>query len=152
MPVNRANPHRSTFGMDANIAALLVYLAAGILSFIPIIRYVAFAAPVVVFFVEKESKFVKFHAMQASVFSVAWWALSVIFDIVGSIIAVSLLYNPLGSLGVLGILGIISLLISIAFGVAEIICLIKAYNYEVFKFPVVGNIAEKLCVRFDKTA
>src|SRR3954462_10811716 len=73
-----AGATKSSTGLDANIAALLAYLF-GLLS--GIIFYV----------IEKDSKFVKFHAMQSILFNavVAVWffGFSIILPILGLVFA-----------------------------------------------------------------
>ena len=53
-----ATPEKSSTGMDANLAALLSYL-------------LGFITGIVFFILEKDSKYVKFHAMQSILVSVA---------------------------------------------------------------------------------
>lgn len=144
----KVNPHKSSLGMDANVMALLCYLAAFVLSWIPIVQYVAWAAPLVIFFIEKESPFVKFHAMQAFVLEAVVWIFQVVL---GIIIAISWraaiygdVYSALStSFGIAGVLGVLLTIISIIITVFAIIALVKAYGYFEYKIPVVGNLAEK---------
>ncbi len=49
----KVNPHRSSLGMDANVMALLCYIGAFVLSWIPVIQWVAPAAPLVIFFINR---------------------------------------------------------------------------------------------------
>ena len=68
MNAGSIDPHKSTIGgMDANLLALIAYIASAAVGFIPLLRYLAWLAPLVIFFMEKESGFVKFHAMQSFV-------------------------------------------------------------------------------------
>lgn len=59
-------PHKSSLGLDANILATILYVLAVAGMFIPGYRFFAFIIPLVIFFIEKESSFVKFHAIQAT--------------------------------------------------------------------------------------
>ena len=77
----KVNPHRSSLGMDAHVMALLCYLAAFVLAWIPYIQYVAPLAPLIIFFIEKESPFVKFHAIQAFILVLINWVLTTLFKI-----------------------------------------------------------------------
>lgn len=109
---NATNKGKSSLGMEENIAALLSYV-------------LGFITGIIFFVLEKESKFVKFHAMQSIMFSVGLMILSYILrfiPIIGWIL--SLLIGPLSL-------------------VLWIILLIKAYKYEYFKLPVIGDLAEK---------
>lgn len=148
----KVNPHRSSLGMDANVMALLCYLAAFILAWIPLVKYVAWAAPLVIFFVEKESPFVKFHAIQALILEAVNCLLTIIISIISGIIAAayyasgsiySYYYNYRASIGGVVACSIIIAIISIALTVFAIIAMVKAYGYYEYKIPVIGNLALK---------
>ena len=145
-------PHKSSIGLDANIVMLIAYLGGSLLGFIPIVRYVAFAVPIVLFFVEKASPYVKFHAAQAIVLQLVGAVFSIIFGILSAILsscAASLDYSSaLGILAVIAIVGVISWIISIVLLVFEIICLVKSWKYECYKLPLFGGLAEKLAAKF----
>ncbi|SMP55305.1 DUF4870 domain-containing protein [Anoxynatronum buryatiense] len=103
---------KSSLGMDENVAALLAHvfgIVSGILFLV----------------LEKESRFVKFHAMQA-----------ILLTIVSMVV-----YTVLGLIPVIG--WIVGLFMPLVFLVAWIILLVKAYKHEWFKLPVIGDIAEK---------
>jgi len=48
-------PHRSSLGLDANLAAMIIYIAAIVLSWIPFAGFISLAVPIVFFILEKES-------------------------------------------------------------------------------------------------
>jgi uncharacterized membrane protein len=105
-------PGKSSTGLDANIAALLTYL----LGFISGIIFLA---------IEKDSQFVRFHAMQSTIVSIGLFVLNI----------------ALGFIPVLGwLVGL--LLAPIAF-LLWIFLMFKAFQGERFKLPVVGDIAEQ---------
>ena len=121
---------KSALGMDGNVTALIGYLI-GIVA-------------LVLIFIEKENKFVRYHAIQ----SVLWTALCLIgifiIAIVGSILALILAQISPGLAAIVGILFFIlyfAILIAIVGG--HIYGAIKAYGGAMFKLPVVGNFAEK---------
>ena len=139
----KVNPHKSSLGMDANIMAMLCYIAAFVLSWIPYIQYVAWAAPLVIFLLEKQSPFVKFHALQALLLEAVSWVFTVIFAIISAII-----FNPFALLsgvgwGAAGLITALSAIIGILLTIAAIFALIKAYGYFEFKLPVLGDLADK---------
>ena len=103
---------KSSTGMEENVAGLLCYL-------------VGWVSGLVFFLIEKDSKFVKFHAMQSIITFVA---LTVIMWIANVI--------PLIGWLIAGLVGLLAL-------VLWIILMIKAYNGEKFKLPVIGELAEK---------
>lgn len=144
----KVNPHRSSLGMDANVMALLCYLAAFVLGWIPVIKWVAPLAPLVIFFIEKESPFVKFHAMQAFILQVISWIIGIVFAIIMAIAWSTVSYTDIygalnASLGITGVLSVISVIIGIVLTIFAIIALVKANGYYEYKIPVVGNLAEK---------
>jgi len=103
---------RSSTGIQPNIAALLSY-ALGIVS------------GIIFFLIEKENKFVRFHAMQSIM---AFGALFVLQIALPMVPFVGWMLAPFVSL-----LGLI----------LWILLMIKAYQGEMFKLPVIGDIAEQ---------
>ncbi len=62
----------------------------GSIVFIPVVKYVAWLAPLIIYLVEKNSQFVKFHAMQAFLLNIIGAVLSFLVSIVlGAIMAAS---------------------------------------------------------------
>jgi len=79
----------------------------------------------IIFLIEKKNKFVRFHALQ-----------SILFSIVISVLLWILLWIP--------ILGwMLSGLVMLGSFVLWIVLLVKAYQGEQIKLPVIGDIAEK---------
>jgi uncharacterized membrane protein len=83
----------------------------------------------VILLVEKDDRFVKFHALQSSL----------LFG--GLFIGSFILTSILSSVDILATL--VNSLIWIAIIVLWAASMIKAYKGEVFKWPIVGNLAEK---------
>jgi uncharacterized membrane protein len=109
---NKASVSKSSTGMNENLAALLSYV-------------LGFITGIIFFVIEKESKFVKFHAMQSILVSAALMVLSFVLGFIPFIGWIALI-----------LLGPVSF-------VLWIILMVKAYKYVWFKLPVVGDIAEK---------
>lgn len=116
-------------GLDANITALLGYII-GIVA-------------LVLIFIEKDNKFVRFHAFQ-SVFLVVTYIACIIGMVILGIVA-AVLAQVSSALGT--IIGLIIMLlwfvVIIGFLGALIFCAIKAFGGTMFKLPVIGNLAEK---------
>lgn len=105
------NVKKTSLGMDENIEAALSYL-------------LGFITGILFFVLEKDNKFVKFHAMQSI-------AVFVVLVIINTILTIS-------------IIGIILLpLISLLGFILWILLMYKAYKGEKYKLPVVGDFAEK---------
>ena len=144
-------PHKSSLNLDANIVMLIAYLGGSLLGFIPILCYVSFAVPIVLFFIEKASPYVKFHAAQAITLQIFSAVVSIVFSILSSILTGCVNMSLSASLvfvGLIGILGVISTIVSLVILVFEIICLVKSWKYECYKLPVFGGLAEKLAAKF----
>ena len=102
----------TTTKIQPNVAALLSYV-------------VGFITGIIFYLIEKENKFVRFHAMQSML-------------VFGGAFVVSIV------LGLIPVLGWILIpFVWLAQLVAWIVLMIKAYQGEFFKLPVVGDIAEK---------
>ena len=122
---------KSSTGLDENVAALLSYVATWV-------------SGLIFFLIEKESRFVRFHAMQAillgATFVVVWIVLWIL-SFIGIFISAAL-SDVLG--GLVGIvITLLFVVIIIGFLIAFVMCLIKAYQKQYFKLPVLGNFAEK---------
>lgn len=103
---------KTSIGLQANIAGLLCYL-------------VGFISGLIFLILEKENKFVKFHAMQSIVLFGGLFVINIV-----------LMFIP-----VLG--PIVSMLLSLLAFVLWVVLMIKAYQGECFKVPIVGDFAEK---------
>lgn len=121
------SPHHSSIAhMNANIMSVLTYILPIIATYLPIVWRIAWLIPVVIFFIEKDSNLVKFHAMQSIILYVA------------RVIVISILrFIPL--LGTLlgSIVGIILILIAL-------IAMIGAFNYEEIHIPFIGDFVVRL--------
>jgi|SRR3954463_13961551 len=126
---------KSALGLDGNVAAALGY-PIGIIAIISLVM-------------EKENRFVRFHAMQSLIVHVAFivvaivvWILGVILVIAG--IAASAATNS-GALGGLAsmLFGLIWLCVIVAYIAGLVLAAVKAYQGSEFKLPIFGNMAEK---------
>jgi uncharacterized membrane protein len=112
----------SSTGLQANVAALLCYI------FIPI-------TSIIFYLLEKNSRLVRFHAMQSLLYGVAVFVLFFVFNIF--VLGICYVSGILG-----GLFGLLGLVIWLGFLIGWIFLLIKAYQGQMFKLPVIGNIAE----------
>ncbi len=122
---------KSAIGLDVNLAAALGYII-GILGLIN-------------FLIEKENKFVKFHGIQSVLYSVGIGAVFTVVWIVLIIFALILssISEVLGAL-----MWLLNTLLFLACFLAMFGGLVyaayKAYQGQMFKLPIVGNLAEKI--------
>jgi uncharacterized membrane protein len=105
-PLNswRIGMDKSSTGLDQNVAGLLCYVAWWVTGLI-------------FFLIEKDNKFVKFHAMQSIV--------------------------TFGAIFILSFIPIVNWFIWIVALIVWIILMVKAYQNEKFKLPWIGDLAEK---------
>jgi|SRR5258708_4897393 uncharacterized membrane protein len=102
---------KTSTGLDANLAAAVSYL-------------VGFVTGIIFLLVEKENKFVRFHAMQSTLVFLG-------------IVAVDILLQMIPILGAL-------VVVFVVFPVSAVLWLLlmyKAYQGEEFKLPLVGQMA-----------
>lgn len=126
---------KSSTGLDENLAALLSYIFGWL-------------SGLIFFLIEKDSRLVRFHAMQslllnvaALVIGIALWFLSIV-----SWVLVSQISGLLSFL-ISVIVGLVAFVLFAGIMVAVIMCLIKAYQGQYFKLPIIGNLAEKFSTK-----
>lgn len=100
--------NKTTIGLPRNTTAALAYV-------------LGWLSGLVIFLMEKEDKFVRFHALQSVIF----------FGLVTLVTMVPVIGWMLSPLVMLAAL------------VAWVVCLVKAYQGEKFMLPVVGEFVEK---------
>ena len=130
-----AQAGKSSTGLDENIASLLSYVFGWV-------------SGLIFFLIEKDSRLVRFHAMQSLLFNVLvavvgialWIVLFVVFMIAAQISGTLATLLSLVSILVWGVflLGILA---------GFILCLVKAFQGQYFKLPVIGNFAEKFSAK-----
>ncbi len=140
-------PHQSSLGMEANIAVLIAYLGGVVISWIPYAGYVAFLVPLLIFILEKESGFVRFHAMQSFALNILGLILRLLIQLVIMVVTPALLYSsPGAALGIIGAVGFIGTILSLAILVLAIIAVVNGFQYKEYKLPVLGDLAAKMAV------
>lgn len=160
-------PHKSTIGgISANYVAVACYVAAIVCSYIPILNYVAWLAPLAIYFLEKESALVKFHAVQALILNAAGAFIYFILGIVG-LIVINSISSPSDISVMLAGPSVINdynltvefigkmfngfaLIITVLITVLEIWAALNALKYTEYKIPVIGAIAEKVSKKLSK--
>ena len=127
--------------MDPKVAAALSYI---------------WIVGVIFFIMEKENKFVRFHALQSILFGVVNTVVMFVLAIVATILTVvfSIGAAAAASGGGGGIASLISLLVwgiwlifwlvGLAMFAGLIYAAVKAYQGQTFKLPFIGNQAEKM--------
>ena len=109
---------KTSTGLTENVAGLLSYV-------------LWWVSGIVFLLIEKENKFVRFHAMQSIIVFAAISILQIILGVLGSIPFIGLIFI---------ILYYIVWLLSV---ILWIVLMVKAYQGTRFKLPVSGDLAEK---------
>lgn len=102
---------KTSTGLDANVAAALSYL-------------VGFVTGIIFLVVEKENRFVRFHALQSTL-------------LFAGIVAIDILLQIVPILGAL----VVVFIVVPASAVLWLLMMFKAYQGEEFKLPLVGQLA-----------
>jgi uncharacterized membrane protein len=126
---------KSSTGLDENIAALLSYVFNWI-------------SGLVFFLIEKDSRLVRFHAMQSLILSIVFFVGMFALYFLWFVLAIvaSQISGLLGTLVGL-VFGLVIFVVFIACVIGWILGMIKAFQGQYFKLPVIGNFAEKFSTK-----
>lgn len=103
-------------GLDPKVSSLLAYLL--------------WIVGGIVFYAISKDSYVRFHAMQSILFSVATAIIYTIFRV-------------LTIIPILWVFGWVGFLVDLGIAALWIILMIKAYQGEKYKLPIIGDMAEK---------
>ncbi|HEX3280218.1 MAG TPA: DUF4870 domain-containing protein [Pyrinomonadaceae bacterium] len=129
-------------GLDPKVAAAISYI---------------WIVGLIFYFIEKENKFVRFHAMQSILFGIANSVIMMVLAIIATVLTVvftlgaAAAATATGSGGIgslisllVGLIWLIFWLLALLFLVGLILAAVKAYQGQKFKLPIIGNMAEKI--------
>lgn len=120
---------KTALGLDTNVGGLLCYMPICAISLV---------YSIIVLVTEKDNKTMRFHAMQSLLLTGLYVVLVFGISFIGGVIAGVSGSAILGSL-----FSLLTIVVIVAFLAAMIYGCIKAYGGQAFKFPVVGDLAEK---------
>jgi uncharacterized membrane protein len=124
-------------GLDPKVAAALSYI---------------WIVGLIFFFIEKENRFIRFHALQSVLFGIANSIIMFVLVIVAVILTFAF---GIGGAMIGGAIGtIVSLLtwliwllfwlVALGLLIGLIFAAVKAYQGQTFKLPIIGNMAENI--------
>lgn len=126
--------------MEYNTAALLCYIPTCCCLLNVIAGIVFFATE------PKENRLLRFHAMQGMLLAGVWVIVWIIFTILGIALGISTSFTPGGDMvraggGLLMIM--VRLVVLVVFLAVHIMGMVKANQGQMWKLPIIGDIAEK---------
>jgi uncharacterized membrane protein len=116
-------PQPTSTGLDQNVAGLLSYVLGPLTG-------------LVFFLLEKENRFVRFHAMQSIVVGIASFAFWIVFSILSTVLA----FVPFLGWILSAVVGLVA---SLGFFVLWIVLMVKAFQGEEWEVPVLGKYARQ---------
>jgi len=118
-----AETKKTGTGLEPNVAALLAYLFGWVGGLIFVL-------------IEKDNKFVRFHAIQSIILNIAIAAIWI-----GLMILIPIFAVITGGIG--AIIGLLTPVVWIGFLIVWIMAMVKAYQNEEWEIPVIGKMARK---------
>ena len=133
-PVVAAQVSAAGTGMTSNVAGLLAY----VFGFITGIVFLVLEP-------YNKDKFVRFHAFQSIFFNVVmigFWIVWTILSMIMGMIGYRLLGYAIGGL-ISTLMFLVSLVVFLAFLIAWVFLMFKAYNNQRFELPFIGKLAAR---------
>lgn len=131
---------KSALGLDANVAALLCYIPVCFINLI---------MSILVIVQDKTNKVARFHAFQSIFLMIGSFILGIVMVIlyfVGLLVGFmvdAMIGIPIFTIIIWLLMMIIGIVVGIGSLVAIIISAIKAFNNQIYKLPIIGNLADK---------
>ncbi len=112
----RSGGIKTSLGLDENIEGALCYV-------------LGFVTGIIFLIMEKDNKFVKFHAIQSIITFLSLWVLNMVISVLlGAILPWSMFGIVTGLISLISLIGII----------VWIILILKAFQGERYKLPLIG--------------
>lgn len=130
-------PQTGGTGLDPKVAAAISYI---------------WVVGLIFFFIEKENKFIRFHAMQSILFGITNSVLMIVLMVVAVLLTFAFgIGGAMVGGGIGALIQMLVWLIWLVFWLIAMLCLVglilaavKAYQGKKFKLPIIGNMAEKI--------
>ncbi|HEX8735575.1 MAG TPA: hypothetical protein VF721_09650 [Pyrinomonadaceae bacterium] len=118
---------KSALGLDANVAALLAYIP---------FCFIGLIISIIIIVQDKTNKLARFHAFQ----SLLLHAVGIVLYVVVMFVYGAAAAANSGMLMMVGFL--LWILVLLGLLAAIVFCCIKAFQGQIFKLPVIGNLAD----------
>lgn len=123
------NGGKTALGLDANVGALLCYVGN-------LVCALGLIYSIIVIVTDKTNKLVRFHAFQSVLLSATGLVVGIAVQILAGIAAAA-------NSGMLAMLiGLVMLVFGLVMLVAVIFTAVKAFQGQIFKLPIIGNMAD----------
>jgi uncharacterized membrane protein len=122
---------KTALGLDNNIGALICYVAN-------FVCYLGVVYSIIVLVTDKTNKLPRFHAMQSILLLVSGIVGLIAVAIVGGTLTAVTQSSAIGTLAFL-----LYMLVALAYLGGMIYCAIQGFQGNVFKLPVIGDLADK---------
>jgi uncharacterized membrane protein len=120
---------KTALGLDTNVGALLCYLPVCAISLI---------YSIIVLVTDKTNRDMRFHAFQSLLLTGVYVVIIIVLQIFTAVVA-----GVTGSSMLAMLFSLVLIAAVVAFLGAMIYGMVKGYQGQTFKFPVVGDMAEK---------
>lgn len=130
-------PQKTSLGIEPNVAAALSYF---------------WIVGLIFFFIEKENRFVRFHALQSVMYGVLWMVVMIALIIINFIIVIvaGVASAAAGDAGfIVGMIiwlitALVWMVLPLLYIAVLILAAVKAYQGNMFKLPIIGKMAENI--------
>ena len=124
---------KTALGLDNNVGALICYVGNFVCA-------LGLIYSIIVLVTDKTNKLPRFHAMQSILLTVV----SAVIGIPAYVIAIGLALSGSSMLAIVAtLLWLVIGLLGLALFVFMVLSAIKAFNGEIYKIPVLGDLADK---------
>ena len=140
-------PHKASFfNINANALCMAVYLLTALGGVVFYTQYVVFVLPLAVFFLEKDSFFIRFHALQTTLLALFHLVIQILLRIASGVITgviargqydqdtLTLIIQGTSFLGAALVLAVF---------IFSLLALRGASNYQEYRIPLFGRLAKK---------
>ena len=121
---------KSTFGLDANLVAMLCYVAN-------ICCYLGLILSIITIIQDKTNKLPRFHAFQSILLSALGLVIGIAINVINGVAMAA------NSSGLSMLIAVVAFVFGIGMLIAVIFTAIKAYQGQIFKLPIIGDMADK---------
>lgn len=120
---------KTALGLDQNVGAMLCYMPLCAIGLI---------FSIIVLITDKTNKLVRFHAFQSLLLTAAYIVILMVFSFIVGIIA-----GATGSSVIISIASLLPMIFVFAFIALMIYGCVKGFQGQMFKLPVIGDMADK---------